>query len=169
MWLVLAVVALAAFVLWLVLRQNGMPSETPPSGTSPSPSRTSSVRVSPPVLSASPTPDATQPTVGPLSGHDETPRTGLPTVPLSELPREAVAVVAAIRSGGPFEHAKDGSVFLNREGLLPSRPKGYYREFTVRTPGEDDRGARRIVSGQAGELFWTADHYDSFEQILEGQ
>ena len=57
-------------------------------------------------------------------------------------------------------------MFQNREGILPDRPTGYYREYTVRTPGASDRGARRIVAGSDGELYWTADHYASFAKIV---
>ncbi|MEZ5341580.1 MAG: ribonuclease domain-containing protein [Acidimicrobiales bacterium] len=60
----------------------------------------------------------------------------------------------------------DDSVFQNREGILPTQERGYYREYTVVTPGSDDRGARRIVAGEAGDLYYTADHYDSFKEIV---
>ncbi len=68
---------------------------------------------------------------------------------------------------GPFPYDKDGAVFQNREGILPGRQRGYYHEYTVITPGENDRGARRIVTGSRGELYYTDDHYDSFKRILE--
>ena len=67
--------------------------------------------------------------------------------------------------GGPFPEDEDGSTFGNFEGLLPDRERGYYREFTVATPGLESRGARRIVAGDGGELYWTRDHYASFERI----
>jgi ribonuclease T1 len=74
--------------------------------------------------------------------------------------------VALIDAGGPFPYAKDGATFNNFEGVLPSRPRGYYREYTVRTPGERDRGARRIVTGDRDrELFYTADHYETFARV----
>ena len=63
------------------------------------------------------------------------------------LPREAHAVLSAIARGGPYEYRQDGGVFQNRERLLPSQPRGYYREFTVETPGSRDRGARRLITG----------------------
>ena len=66
---------------------------------------------------------------------------------------------------GPFPEDRDGVTFENREELLPDQPRGYYREYTVPTPGSDDRGARRIVVGEGGELYWTADHYSSFSRI----
>lgn len=85
----------------------------------------------------------------------------------AELPAEARAIIAVIRRGGPFAHDKDGSIFFNRENLLPAAPRGYYREYTVPTPGVSHRGARRIVSGGQGEMYYTADHYRSFRRILE--
>jgi len=90
---------------------------------------------------------------------------GLPVVALDALPPEAAATVDLIDAGGPFPEAQDGAVFENREGLLPTRERGYYHEYTVPTPGSADRGARRIVRGAAGEMYWTADHYDSFAWI----
>lgn len=85
---------------------------------------------------------------------------------VTHLPAEAQQTVALIDAGGPFPYDKDGSVFNNFEGLLPAQPRGYYREYTVPTPGERDRGARRIVTGDADrELFYTADHYASFVRV----
>ena len=80
---------------------------------------------------------------------------------------EARQTVALIKAGGPFPYQRDGSVFDNREGLLPKRSRGYYREYTVKTPGAKDRGARRIVAGQRGEFYYTDDHYRSFRRIIE--
>jgi ribonuclease T1 len=91
----------------------------------------------------------------------------LPSSKAIELPAEARETLALIRSGGPFPYQRDGAVFGNREGLLPKRERGYYREYTVRTPGARDRGARRIVSGRGGELCYTDDHYRSFRRITE--
>jgi len=88
-------------------------------------------------------------------------------VSLKQLPAEARQTLAHIKAGGPFPYAKDGSVFGNREGLLPKRTRGYYREYTVKTPGARDRGARRIVAGMAGEYYYTDDHYRSFKRIIE--
>ncbi|MFD7976902.1 ribonuclease domain-containing protein [Streptomyces sp. NPDC059071] len=91
---------------------------------------------------------------------------GLPTVREAELPREARRTLALIRSGGPFPYARDGAVFSNFERVLPRRGRGYYHEYTVRTPGERDRGARRIVTGQRGETYYTDDHYQSFREVV---
>ncbi len=83
------------------------------------------------------------------------------------LPPEAIETLALIQRGGPFPYRKDGTTFQNRERLLPTKPRGYYREYTVPTPGARDRGARRIVAGgNPPEVFYyTADHYSSFRQI----
>ena len=92
---------------------------------------------------------------------------GMAEVAVDDLPEEALLVLDLIEQGGPFRYDADGAVFENREGLLPDRPQGHYREYTVETPGEDDRGARRIVAGADGERFWTEDHYASFRWIAE--
>ncbi len=88
------------------------------------------------------------------------------------LPREAHAVLEDIARDGPYEYRQDAGVFQNRERLLPTRPRGYYREFTVETPGSHDRGARRIVTGGGDpgarppvEYFYTDDHYGSFRRF----
>ena len=83
------------------------------------------------------------------------------------LPKEALETLALIRKGGPFPYERDGVTFGNRERLLPPRERGWYREYTVRTPGERTRGARRIVAGRDGTLYYTDDHYRSFKRILE--
>jgi ribonuclease T1 len=97
------------------------------------------------------------------------PESGLPVVLLSELPMEATDTVRLIDGNGPFPYDQDGAVFQNREGILPSRPEGYYHEYTVETPDSSDRGARRIVAGGPGtsDLFYTGDHYDSFQWIRQ--
>lgn len=84
-----------------------------------------------------------------------------------DLPPEARATLALIRAGGPFPYARDGVVFGNREARLPKRVRGYYREYTVPTPGRHDRGPRRIVAGRSGELYYTDDHYRTFRRIIE--
>ena len=100
---------------------------------------------------------------GPRAG-DADPAT-LPSVALSQLPPEAAYTVDLIHAGGPFPYDRDGVVFENREGLLPGESSGYYHEYTVPTPGASDRGARRIIEGSGGELYWTDDHYRTFERI----
>ena len=88
-------------------------------------------------------------------------------VALAELPPEARQTVLLIRRGGPFPYERDGVVFGNFERLLPVRERGYYREYTVPTPGVKHRGARRVVSGRSGDLYYTDDHYKSFRRIRE--
>ena len=90
---------------------------------------------------------------------------GSRVVRLANLPPEAVATLALIRRGGPFPHDRDGTVFFNREQLLPEAPRGSYREFTVPTPGMNHRGARRIVAHRDGTYYYTDDHYRSFRRI----
>ncbi|MFY7867520.1 ribonuclease domain-containing protein [Roseateles sp.] len=92
------------------------------------------------------------------------------TVALSKLPREAQSTHRLILDGGPFPYDKDGSVFGNRERLLPAKARGYYREYTVRTPGARNRGARRLVCGgkpptNPDVCYYTSDHYSSFKRV----
>jgi len=93
------------------------------------------------------------------------------TVQAAELPRQGRETFELIRRGGPFPNGKDGAVFGNRERLLPAERRGFYREYTVTTPGSRDRGARRIVCGGPPRVpyacFYTADHYASFRRIVE--
>ncbi|HEY8609190.1 MAG TPA: ribonuclease [Noviherbaspirillum sp.] len=99
-------------------------------------------------------------------GHD-----GLKTISVRDLPAEARHTLLLIKQGGPFPYAKDGRVFGNYEGVLPRQKRGYYHEFTVKTPGARNRGARRIVSGgepaTSGEYYYTDDHYATFRRIQE--
>lgn len=88
-------------------------------------------------------------------------------VAAADLPREARDTLALIAAGGPFPYAKDGTVFQNREGRLPTQRRGYYKEYTVKTPGARNRGARRIVAGAGGEMWYTEDHYETFRRIRE--
>ena len=92
---------------------------------------------------------------------------GVAMVAVSQLPPEARHTLALIRDGGPFPYGRDGVFFGNYERLLPRRERGYYREYTVATPGLKHRGARRIVAGRGGELYYTDDHYRSFRRIRE--
>jgi guanyl-specific ribonuclease Sa len=88
---------------------------------------------------------------------------GLPVEPLSSLPAQVKTTWELIGRGGPFPYPRnDGVAFQNREKLLPAKPADYYREYTVPTPGSDDRGARRLVTGSSDEVYYTADHYESF-------
>ena len=85
----------------------------------------------------------------------------------AKLPPEARQTLALIRSGGPFPYAKDGAIFSNREAALPRKRRGYYREYTVKTPHVRNRGARRIIWGAGGEFYYTDDHYNHFWRVQE--
>jgi ribonuclease T1 len=86
---------------------------------------------------------------------------------VAELPPEAHDTLRAIKQGGPFAYPRDGVVFGNFERVLPKRPRGYYHEYTVKTPGARNRGARRIIRGEPREYYYTDDHYKTFKQIQE--
>ena len=89
------------------------------------------------------------------------------SVAVAQLPPEARETLHMILHGGPFPYARDGIVFGNYEHKLPQRPRGYYHEYTVKTPGAHDRGARRIVCGPQLECYYTADHYRTFRRIKD--
>lgn len=89
----------------------------------------------------------------------------MPTLPINKLPSEAQITINLINQGGPFLYRQDGSIFRNREKRLPPAPVGYYREYTVPTPGSPDRGARRIITGQGNEIYYTGNHYRSFVRV----
>jgi ribonuclease T1 len=108
-------------------------------------------------------PSLTQGTPDPAAPATPTRTDPLPTF----LPAEARRTIALIQRGGPYPHRQDGSVFNNREQRLPDRPRGYYREYTVDTPGASTRGARRIVTGGDPPTGWfyTDDHYETFRSF----
>lgn len=108
--------------------------------------------------------DSSTPVAGTSSAQSST-VDGIPPISVDALPIEALDTIDLIDSGGPFPFDRDDLIFQNREALLPDQPNGYYREYTVITPGENHRGARRIVAGEQGELYYTADHYSSFSEI----
>lgn len=95
-----------------------------------------------------------------------TPSSGLPTVALGDLPIQVRETLALLDGDGELPYARDGSTFYNIEGRLPARPRGYYREYTVSTPGSRDRGARRLVVGRDGDVYYTDDHYTTFRQVV---
>ena len=103
----------------------------------------------------------------PLYGHDQ-PRTTIKEIAIEELPSEARTTLQLINQGGPYPYQRDGAVFGNFERRLPLKQRGYYREFTVPTPGRPDRGARRIVAGENGECYYTENHYRTFRKIRKG-
>jgi len=88
-------------------------------------------------------------------------------VTAEQIPAEARATLRLIDAGGPFPYRRDGIAFHNRERRLPAQPKGYYREYTVPTPGSTDRGARRVITGGKPPLvfYYTVDHYKTFNRI----
>ncbi len=106
--------------------------------------------------------DADQGSEGGTTRQDD----GLGTVAYDALPPEAHDTIELIDAGGPYPYHQDDGTFQNREGLLPQQPSGYYREYTVETPGSEDRGARRIVRARDGTLYYTDDHYQSFRRVL---
>lgn len=91
----------------------------------------------------------------------------LPVVAIVALPAEARDTLSLIKRGGPFPYPRDGVVFGNREHRLPQQPRGYYHEYTVKTPGAHNRGARRIVCGPLPECYYSGDHYRTFQRIEE--
>ncbi|WP_427385083.1 ribonuclease domain-containing protein [Janibacter sp. G56] len=145
--ILLLLLAAAVFALWWWASSSGGDDGTNRSGSETSSSRS----------------------VTQGSSGGSTPDSGLATVAESRLPDEAREVLALIRVGGPYRYDRDGVTFRNRERILPAQQRGYYKEYTVPTPGESDRGARRIVGGADGDRYYTDDHYDSFRQIEEGR
>lgn len=150
----------------LVLVVAGIPRTGDSPSTATSPAHTSAAASAKPSASAKSSggPAAARPTGTGVANPSR-----LPEVKASELPAEARQVLVLIARGGPYPYSRDNITFGNFERVLPQKPSGYYREFTVPTPGESDRGARRIIAGDAGEKYYTADHYSSFSFIAEGK
>ncbi len=154
------------------ISSRGLPSSTPQRQQSTTrPRQTSTPTIKPttrPRQTATPNKPTIRPTVAPTVRATRTPErdpAGLRYVAFGDLPIQAQATIELIEQDGPFPYSKDGAVFSNREQILPSKPRGYYREYTVETPGSADRGARRIVAGDNGELYYTDDHYASFQRV----
>ncbi|WP_329475808.1 ribonuclease [Kribbella sp. NBC_01484] len=103
----------------------------------------------------------------PSAAGSTDPESGLKIVAVADLPKEAQATLELIDQGGPYPYSRDGVVFGNLEKLLPKHDRGYYHEYTVTTPGEMDRGARRIVTGTGGQRYYSDDHYKSFRRIAD--
>jgi len=162
----LAVAALAVFNLFIA------PGGAPPSAVQQSAAPQGTTTASPGHPMPAPTSATSAPAAAPPSSARATgvPNvSGLATIRESQLPAEGRRTLALIRQGGPYPYTRDGVPFGNFERILPRKASGYYREYTVPTPGESDRGARRIVAGQAGDKYYTADHYESFKFIAEGK
>lgn len=161
-WLLVGMAAILAAVAWKSLRENGsvpMPVPQPQSQSAPAA----------PVPA---TPAATAPADTALEMPPPLSQTAVAEYAYPEfLPPEALETLQRIERGGPYPHRQDDGVFQNRERRLPPKPRGYYREYTVETPGSPDRGARRIVTGgrPPTEYFYTEDHYRSFRRFtLDG-
>jgi ribonuclease T1 len=148
----LAVLALLAFGGSGLL---GQLAESPTTGPASSAAATPSARV----------PSAPAPSVPKAAPQNPS---ALPEIRESDLPPEGRRTLELIRAGGPFRYSQDDQAFGNFERILPRKDRGYYREYTVPTPGESDRGARRIVAGDGGEKYYTDDHYGTFRFIAEG-
>ena len=152
---------------WL---NNSMKPMTKPPISTPARAPKGPLIAAPATIAATPPPSPTAqspPTVAPPTVAPTAARvSNLPTIAYADLPPEAHDTIRLIEQGGPFPFRRDGITFQNRERLLPRHPEGYYREYTVITPGENDRGARRIVTGEGGEMYYTDDHYDSFREIV---
>ena len=151
-WFIAALLLLGLWA-WTQRSQNGslhVPTPPPPSGAVPA--------------------DRTPPPLPTIIPPLATPSPGQTSRYPAFLPREAAAVLDDIARGGPYDYRQDGNVFQNRERLLPSQPRGYYREYTVPTPGSDDRGPRRIVTGgnPPREYWYSNDHYRSFRRFDVG-
>jgi ribonuclease T1 len=97
------------------------------------------------------------------------PSADLPPIAVADLPKEARTTLERIRDKRTFPYDRDGVVFGNREGILPAKARGYYHEYTVKTPGSHNRGARRIVcggeKGTVSDCYYSDDHYQSFKSI----
>lgn len=100
-------------------------------------------------------------------GHHRHDAAAISNIAVAELPAEARDTFHLIKQGGPFSYPRDGVVFGNREHQLPPQERGYYHEYTVKTPGARNRGARRIVCGVVPECYYTDDHYQTFKRIRE--
>ncbi|MCB0125560.1 MAG: hypothetical protein KDE58_25070 [Caldilineaceae bacterium] len=133
-----------------------LPSVTPTPGVP-----TATPSATPPSTATTPPKPTATPTNPPRAGPK-----GMPVINYDELPREAIETIILIVEGGPFPFDRDGITFQNRERLLPNKPRGYYAEYTVITPGASTRGARRIIAGEEGELYYTDDHYESFSWVI---
>jgi ribonuclease T1 len=143
------VIALAIGAWWTNNERAVVPQPSAPTRSAPAPS-------APAEREAAPRPVETR----------DAPSDGLSELVPDDVERaELEKTLALIERGGPFPHKQDGSVFGNRERRLPQQPRGYYHEYTVRTPGAPTRGARRIVRGDGGELYYTRDHYRTFIRL----
>ncbi|MEV6973859.1 ribonuclease [Kitasatospora sp. NPDC093806] len=165
--LTVLLLALAAVVGYLVSDDGG--AGAPKAAASTSASSSASTSATAATRSAAPKP--TPPGGSAAPATPAATATWVPTDPAladvcrTKLPSQAADTLGLIAKGGPYPYRSDGIVFENRESRLPRKASGYYHEFTVVTPGSADRGARRVVTGDSGEQYWTADHYATFQEI----
>ncbi len=166
--IIVAVVVVLAIAGWNAFVRDGGGADDAASTTSvesvtPTTDSTASTAApSPTSLRPSTSTTSTSTAVAPAGAVSD-----LPVASVDDLPDEALDTLALIEAGGPYPFDQDDGVFGNREGLLPDAYDGYYREYTVITPGEGDRGARRFVVGDDGEVFYTDDHYESFVEVVD--
>jgi ribonuclease T1 len=161
-WLRITVSVVVALVVgWMLITDSG-------DGSTTSAVTTTSAFVDPGSdLVPGPTTSSGFDNGGDGSAEDAIGVSGLPAGFVADLPPGAVIVLDRIADGASHPYRQDGSTFFNREGLLPFEGDNYYREYTVETPGSSDRGARRIVTGVRGEVFYTDDHYGSFVEVVD--
>lgn len=153
----LLIALITSAVVWWTQGDGNTPAADPSPSDTPAAQQTTT-ETSSPTASESET-DGT-------GGDDADPDSGLPIIQVADLPPEAAETLRLIDAGGPYPYDTDGITFENREDILPAQHQGYYKEYTVETPGSDHRGGRRIVTGSNGELYWTDDHYSSFSRIV---
>ncbi|XSG75039.1 ribonuclease domain-containing protein [Herpetosiphon llansteffanensis] len=149
---------------------RGLPSSTPQRQQATARPRQTAIPTTKPTTRPRQTAVPSNPTPRPTAQATRMPErdaAGLRYVAFGDLPIQAQETIELIEQDGPFPYSKDGAIFSNREQILPSKPRGYYREYTVETPGSADRGARRIVAGDNGELYYTDDHYASFRRVRQ--
>ena len=162
-----------ALLWWAVATGSKTPVSPTAAGQPPTSSTTGTIgagsNTTPGSSSRSPSSSSRSPSSTSSRGSAATPLSGLDWVAESALPPQARGTLELIRDGGPYPFDEDDGIFANRERILPRQARGYYREYTVVTPGSRDRGARRIISGTDGDRYYTDDHYDSFRQIEEGE
>ncbi|MDH6574846.1 ribonuclease domain-containing protein [Kitasatospora sp. MAP5-34] len=144
----------------------GLLGGTKSSSTKPSSTKSTSHAAGPATMSAGKPGSTVKPSAPARpSGAGAPAHPGIADVCRSKLPSQARDTLALVDKGGPYPYRTDGIVFENRENRLPKQSTGYYHEFTVVTPGSGDRGTRRVVTGTAGEEYWTGDHYSTFQAI----
>ncbi|MCJ7673444.1 MAG: guanine-specific ribonuclease N1 and T1 [Acidimicrobiia bacterium] len=161
--MVISAITILAAIVFGVIKLTATSSETTSSRSSSTSTTTSQSTTRSTAAAGDTRPDTPSTTRAAAS----TRASNLPTISVAKLPAQAIEVLGLIETEGPFPYRQDGGVFQNRERILPDREAGYYREYTVETPGSSDRGARRIIVGAGGERYYTADHYDSFREIVD--